>query len=248
MAFSGRFTDRLRFPILLAVVTLLLLPLPASAQISVLPTQGKSLGSASAPEPGKWFVISADFMPVEVKYIEQAEKDGPAKGVMWEGPAGIYAVMYFPPGDKQPVFQKVTLGATSPPAPDPQPDPTPEPQPPPSPTKWQVAIFVESDDLDAMPLAQLEITSSLVFRQTLAAAGHALLGIWDKDRPTTTVCEGGVCRQVPVGGKHDAFWAAVSGDPLPRVAIAPLGGGPVQDFPLPATAAELLQLLQEARP
>lgn len=54
MAFSDRFTDRLRFPILLAVVTLLLLPLPALAQISVLPTQGKSLCSASAPEPGKW--------------------------------------------------------------------------------------------------------------------------------------------------------------------------------------------------
>jgi len=52
MAFSDRFTDRLRFPILLAVVTLLLLPLPASAQITVLPTQEKSLGSASAPEPG----------------------------------------------------------------------------------------------------------------------------------------------------------------------------------------------------
>jgi hypothetical protein len=232
----------LRFLLTLSLTAAVLTPLPALAQISVLPTHGKSLGSASAPEPGKWIVFATGFLPVQPVLL-----DG-GKTILWEGDAGDYAVIYLPPGDAQPVVQRVTLGATSPPAPDPQPDPTPEPQPPPSPTKWQVAIFVESDDLDAMPLAQLEITSSLVFRQTLAAAGHALLGIWDKDRPTTTVCEGGVCRQVPVGGKHDAFWAAVSGDPLPRVAIAPLGGGPVQDFPLPATAAELLQLLQEARP
>ena len=240
MAFSDRFTDRLRFPILLAVVTLLLLPLQASAQITVLPTQGKSLGSASAPEPGKWIVFASGFLPVQPIVL-----DG-GKTVLWEGDPGDYAVIYLPPGDGQPVVQRVTLGGVKPP--DPQPDPEPDPQPPPQPAKWQVAIFVESADLDTMPLPQLEITSSLVFRKTLESSGHKLLGVWDKDRPTTTVCEGGVCRQVPTGGKHDAFWAAVSGDPLPRVAIAPLGGGPVQDFPLPATAAELLQLLQEARP
>ena len=129
MAFSDRFTDRLRFPILLAVVTLLLLPLPASAQITVLPTQGKSLGSASAPEPGKWIVFASGFLPVQPIVL-----DG-GKTVLWEGDPGDYAVIYLPPGDGQPVVQRVTLGATSPPAPDPQPDPTPEPQPPPSPTK-----------------------------------------------------------------------------------------------------------------
>jgi len=240
MGFSGRFTDRLRFPILLAVVTLILLPLPASAQITVLPTRGKSLGSASAPEPGKWIVFAAGFLPVQPVLL-----DG-GKTILWEGDAGDYAVIYLPPGDAQPVVQRVTLGDAKPP--DPQPDPDPDPQPPPTPTKWQVAIFVESADLDTMPLPQLEITSSLVFRKTLESSGHKLLGVWDKDRPTTTVCDGDVCRQVPVGGKHDAYWAAISGDPLPRIAIAPIGGGAVQDFPLPATAAELLQLLQEARP
>ena len=240
MAFSDRFTDRLRFPILLAVVALLLLPLPASAQITVLPTQGKSLGSASAPEPGKWIVFAAGFLPVQPVLL-----DG-GKTILWEGDAGDYAVIYLPPGDAQPVVQRVTLGGVKPP--DPQPDPEPDPQPPPQPVKWQVAIFVESADLDTMPLPQLEITSSLVFRKTLESSGHKLLGVWDKDRPTTTVCDGDVCRQVPVGGKHDAYWAAISGDPLPRIAIAPIDGGAVQDFPLPATAAELLQLLQEARP
>jgi hypothetical protein len=240
MAFSDRFTDRLRFPILLAVVTLILITLPASAQITVLPTQGKSLGSASAPEPGKWIVFAAGFLPVQPVLL-----DG-GKTILWEGDAGDYAVIYLPPGDAQPVVQRVTLGDAKPP--DPQPDPGPDPQPPPTPTKWQVAIFVESADLDTMPLPQLEITSSLVFRKTLESSGHKLLGVWDKDRPTTTVCDGDVCRQVPVGGKHDAYWAAISGDPLPRIAIAPIDGGAVQDFPLPATASELLQLLQEARP
>lgn len=240
MAFSDRFTDRLRFPILLAFSATLLLTLQAPAQISVLPTQGKSLGSASAPEPGKWIVFAAGFLPVQPVLM-----DG-GKSIVWEGDAGDYAVIYLPPGDAQPVVQRVTLGDAKPP--DPQPDPEPDPQPPPQPVKWQVAIFVESADLDTMPLPQLEITSSLVFRKTLESSGHKLLGVWDKDRPTTTVCDGDVCRQVPVRGKHDAYWAAISGDPLPRVAIAPIGGGAVQDFPLPASAAELLQLLQEARP
>lgn len=100
-------------------------------QLTVLPTSGKSLGSATAPEPGKWFVLSSDFMPVTPIYIEQVEKDGPAKGVMWEGAAGVYAVFYFPPGDKQPTFQKVTLGGSVPP---------PKPPDPPDPpgTRWAV--------------------------------------------------------------------------------------------------------------
>ncbi|NLX57300.1 MAG: hypothetical protein GXY58_19495 [Planctomycetaceae bacterium] len=221
-----------RFPILLAFSATLLLTLQAPAQISVLPTQGKSLGSASAPEPGKWILFTAGFLPVRPILL-----DG-GKTVQWEGEAGDYAVIYFPPGDAQPVVQRVTLGAAKP---GPQPDPDPG-------ARWQVVIFVESGDLDSMPLAQLEITSSLTFRKTLEASGHKLLGVWDKDRPTTTVCDGTVCRQVSAGGKYDAFWAAISGDPLPRVAIAPIGGGAVQDFPLPASAAELLQLLQEARP
>lgn len=85
MAFSDRFTDRLRFQILLAVATLLLLPLPALAQISVLPTQGKSLGSASAPEPGKWIVFATGFLPVQPVLLDGGET------ILREGDAGDYS-------------------------------------------------------------------------------------------------------------------------------------------------------------
>lgn len=100
----------------------LLLCSAALGQMTVLPTTGKSLGSATAPEAGKWMVISSDFLPVSVLYIDKAPDSELAKGVMWEGDPGIYGVMYFPPGDKQPIMQRVTLGGATP-TPEPQPDP-----------------------------------------------------------------------------------------------------------------------------
>ena len=236
MGFSGRFTDRLRFPILLAVVALLLLPLPASAQITVLPTQGKSLGSASAPEPGKWIVFAAGFLPVQPVLL-----DG-GKTILWEGDAGDYAVIYLPPGDAQPVVQRVTLGGTvTPPIP---------PDPPPVNAKWQVLFFVESADLDSLTLPQLEMVSGLLFRQELNKAGHKFLGTFDKDRSSgqTVVSQDGTCLTVQRESKYDVWWKAITGKAVPLVAIAPIAGGDIQTFPLPANAAALDRLLSEAKP
>lgn len=106
------------------------LPLPALGQVAVLPTTGKSLGGATAPEPGKWIVFAAGLMPVQPVLLDSG------KAIIWEGPAGDYAVIYLPPGDGQPIVQRVTLGGN--PGPEPQPDPTPPPG-----NRWAV-IWEES--------------------------------------------------------------------------------------------------------
>ena len=41
--------------------------------------------------------------------VQPTLNDG-GKSIVWEGDAGDYAVIYLPPGDGQPVVQKVTLG------------------------------------------------------------------------------------------------------------------------------------------
>jgi hypothetical protein len=92
----------------------------------VLPTQGNLLGAATAPEPGKWIVFAEGFMPIQPVLV-----DG-GKSILWEGKAGTYAVIYLPPGDGQPVVQRVTLGG------DPGPDPPPPVPPVPPGERWAV--------------------------------------------------------------------------------------------------------------
>lgn len=90
----------------------------AFGQVVTFPPSGKSLGAATAPEPGKWIVFATGFTPIQPTLV-----DG-GKGIWWVGDAGEYAVIFFPPGDAQPVVSKVTLGGS---APAPPPGPTPAP-------------------------------------------------------------------------------------------------------------------------
>lgn len=230
----GRWLGHSRDPLVGALGwAVLLLCSVAQAQLTVLPSPGKSLGAVTAPEPGKWVVFAKDFMPVQPTLV-----DG-GKTILWEGAAGDYAIIYFPPGDGQPVVQKVTLGGSA---------PEPKPPDPPAPNHhWQIAIFVETGDLDGMPLAQLEMVASLAFRKSLTEAGHTFLGVWDKDSAVTGVrCADGRC--IPVeDSKYAPWFKAAAGKPLPCVAIASPGGGDIQVFPLPADAAALLKLLAEAK-
>lgn len=214
------------------------LPLPASGQLTVLPSQGKYLGAATAPEAGKWIVFAANFVPVQPTLV-----DG-GKSILWEGDAGDYAVIFLPPGDAQPIVQKVTLGkAADPPTP-------PTPPTPPVNAKWQVLFFIESADLDNLTLPQQAMLSGLVFRSELTKAGHRFMGTFDKDRSTgqTVICVDGTCLRTTRESKYDVWWKAIAGKTVPLVAIAPLEGGTIQTFPLPADAAALLKLLSEAKP
>ena len=130
--------------------------------------------------------------------------------------------------------------------PDPGPNP-PDPAPNPS-AKWQVMFFHQSDQLDNLPVAQRDMLTSRSFREALEAKGHSFEGAFDVDAVAKSgrVCGSFGCVTVrPTVAKDMApWWEAVEHDPMPRVAIAPMSGGDVRDFPLPADAASLYKLLE----
>jgi hypothetical protein len=132
--------------------------------------------------------------------------------------------------------------------PDP-PDPDPDPDPPlPPVSKWQVMFFHEADQLDNLPTAQVDILSGRVFREALEAKGHSFEGCYDVSAVAKT---GRTCGPMgcvtPTAPDFAPWWAAVKGDPMPRIAIAPLSGGDVRDFPLPADAAAVFKLLESTK-
>lgn len=136
-----------------------------------------------------------------------------------------------------------------PPLPPNPPNPPDPPDPPaPNPTaKWQVMFFLESTDVDDLPAGQIELISSLAFRQSLEAAGHRFMGRYDRDSvmETRSTCNGTTCRPyLAVKSDLAPWWGAVKGDPLPRLAIAPIDGGDIRDFPMPADEAALYKLLE----
>jgi len=132
----------------------------------------------------------------------------------------------------------------------PQPDPKPGPDPPAPGSKWQVMFFIETDDLDNMPMAQRELVSGRAFREELESKGHRFMGALDKDQVVKVeqVCNGRSCTEVrSVKPELKAWWDAVKGDPMPRMAIASVDGGTIKSYPLPAGRAELYVLLEGAK-
>jgi len=117
----------------------------------------------------------------------------------------------------------------NPPPPPPDPDPEPEPGGP-----WQILMFHESSQLPRLPMEQRFILVSSNIQTELASRGHALLGIFDVDSSGSDGSH----------GKYADWWRAVDGDPLPRIALAPLDGGDISDCPLPANKEELWALLK----
>jgi len=104
-----------------------------------------------------------------------------------------------------------------------------DPTPPPG--KKEVVIIYRSSDLPKLPSEQRAMITSLTFREALSSRGHKFLVGLDDD-----------------SGVRDGKWAewfeAVKGDPLPRVAFRPIGGGPIVDVDLPETKEELFKLLE----
>lgn len=122
--------------------------------------------------------------------------------------------------------------------------PDPEPDPEPNPTaKWQVAVIYESNDLDILPLAQIDLISGLAFRSELAAQGHRFIRVID--RQDDAGCAAGRC---PRPSADVQSWLdAAKNTPLPALAIAPIGGGDIRAFPLPANRAAFWTLLEAQR-
>jgi len=140
----------------------------------------------------------------------------------------------------------VVEGNVNPPLPPNPPNP-PDP-PPPNPTaKWQVMFFLESTDADDLSAGQIELVSSLTFRQSLDASGHRFMGRYDRNSvmETRSTCNGVTCRPyLAVKSDLAPWWGAVKGDSLPRLAIAPIDGGDIRDFPMPADEAAFYKLLE----
>jgi hypothetical protein len=103
--------------------------------ITVKPDSSRLLGYAGASAPGKWVVFASGFLEVKPEVIA----DG--KAIVWQGPAGEYAVVYFGPESAEPVVQKVVLGGG---APDPFP-PTPPVPPTPPGQRWAI-VWEESSE------------------------------------------------------------------------------------------------------
>jgi hypothetical protein len=116
-------------------------------------------------------------------------------------------------------------------------DGDPPPPPPPS-DKLQIAFFVESANLDNLPIRQRLMLASLTLRQEIEAAGHKLLGVWDDD----------ITGPNGVPERYRKWYEAIQGDPLPRIAYAPLEGGQIIDEPLPANTDELWELIGRGKP
>jgi len=131
---------------------------------------------------------------------------------------------------------------------DPEPDPDPDdgdddpPLPPVPDQMFQVMIFHESNDLDNLTRGQLDMISGLVFRNELEELGHTFEGGFDRD--SIVACVDGVCHvRSGTDPTLRIWWDNVDGHPLPCVAIAPIQGGSVEVFDLPADAAAMLELL-----
>ena len=115
------------------------------------------------------------------------------------------------------------------PAPSPGPKP-PDPQPLPS--SWQVAFLVESDSLDNLSPAQQSMLASVLIRDELTKQGHKLVGVLDPDSASTA------------SDSVKPWFDSAQGKQLPLVAIAPMDGGTIYTFPLPANSEALWVLLK----
>ena len=182
----------------------------------------------SLPNPAVW-----EIKPETGVDMRQAQ-DG--KSITWVAPPGKYQISAIivkidfeqKSWTIQKASKEVVIAGPNPPLP-PDPDPQPEPG-----AKYQVALLIESGDLDNLPRAQQAILASLKLRDELARRGHHLVGILERDQ----------AKDAPPG--LAPFYEAASGKPLPRIEIAPVAGGTITDYPLPADEASLWKILGES--
>ncbi|HUT88707.1 MAG TPA: hypothetical protein VMY37_04375 [Thermoguttaceae bacterium] len=168
--------------------------------------------------------------PADAMVLDLADRSGNLVLIIWAKSATAYAVIADVniPGAYQLIVHEVVVGTPTPPDP---------PVPPPVDRKYQVAFFLKALDLENLPQGQQTILGSLTLREELKKRGHVLLGVYDKD------CTG-------PGGlpeKLKPWWKSIEGDALPRVALAPIDGGEIRDYPLPADPTALWKLLEAPR-
>ena len=117
----------------------------------------KAVGVVIAEKAGGWLVFaSPSMLPVTSEPINQGA------GIVWEGPAGAYLVLYFPPGQKfpQPEVTVKTLGVVAPVDPPKPPDNPPDVPIPPQQTTGPVAVVIIRDASD-LTVDEAEVLSKL---------------------------------------------------------------------------------------
>lgn len=107
-------------------VLILISSAAVAAEISALPSPGKSVGVVTADQVGKWLVMTVDRQTFYFRFPDLTLLDG-GKVCVWEGSAGVYGVV-FDGADGTRQTTNVVLGGM-----DPIPPPPPPPPPPPSP-------------------------------------------------------------------------------------------------------------------
>jgi hypothetical protein len=112
--------------------------------------------------------------------------------------------------------------------------PGPDPPDPPNPGgKYRIVMFYSADQLDNYPQPQRSLLTSRQYREQLVSLGHIFLEVLEE------------ASLASASGAFAPFIESVKGDPLPRIAIVPVAGGKVLDFPLPADMPALLKLLEK---
>lgn len=127
---------------------------------------------------------------------------------------------------------EVVISGTDPPKP---PDPPNPPNPPgPEPGAKQLMLFYQRDKLDNYPAGQQALLGSLKLQDSLKSKGHLLKGRFD---PGVTGPDGVVPADLA------PWFQAAKGQQLPCAIVAPMNGGQMVAYPLPADEAGLDKLL-----
>lgn len=116
----------------------------------------KAVGVVIAEKAGGWLVFaSPSMLPVAAQPINEGA------GIVWEGPAGAYLVLYFPPGQSfpQPEVTVKKLGVVTPVNPPKPPDDPNVPVPPPQ-TTGPVAVVIIRNAAD-LTVDEAEVLSKL---------------------------------------------------------------------------------------
>ncbi len=103
----------------------------------------------------------------------------------------------------------------------------------PPPTKWQVMIVTETANLDNLARRQQAMISGLVFRQALEAKGHKWLPSADQD----------AAKDAPEAYKP--WFEAAKNKPRPTLLLAPVQGGDIKGYPLPADEAAFWDFVEK---
>jgi hypothetical protein len=198
-----------------------------SAKLTAVLPEGAYLADGGWEIQGTTARQMADFRVLETE-------------LLFTGTPGEYWVLFdgvmlrdvtFKDGDGQQVTIPCYLGRIKGRAPckikggsPPGPDPPVPPDPPGPGGKYRIVLFRAVDQVDNLPQGQRDILLSTTFRDWLKEQGHVLLEVLDPAR-----FPGG---SVPL--QWQPWVQSIVGDPLPRIAIAPLvESGYVTDYALP---------------